>query len=283
MFVHDRFVCLQLQKCASVRIGEILREHVGGQMRGHHERIDIPLGDRKVIASIRDPWSWYVSLWAFGCKGSGGVRYRLTEPPARARSLPRSLLRARANERPLAEAVRDFDAWRRRDPSSWEPLYADVDDPELFRAWLRRVLDPAPARVLDPHYGSSGVARVAGLLTWRYLRLYVRDLSALHARSRRSYEDLVALDQRENVCTYIMRIDRLAEELLAALAAVGCPPDDAQREAIVAAAGVRSNVSRHRPSVEYYDAPTVALVAERERLIVDKHGYDVPRTPPPAH
>jgi hypothetical protein len=280
VFVHDQFICLQLQKCASVRLGEILREHLPGEMRGHHERIDFPIGDRQVIGAVRDPWGWYVSLWAFGCKGSGGVRYRLTDVRPRLRSFPRTVRRAQADGRPLREAVRDFAAARRRNPDAWRHRYGDVDDPERFRSWLRGVLDPATARVLDPLYGSSRVAEAGGLLTWRYLRLFVRDLERLAAPRGWTAESLAEFDARENACRYVMRIDRLGDEIVAALDTVGVALDDAQRASIREAASVRSNTSRHLATAEYYDEATLALVAERERFLIDKHGFMPPRGAP---
>jgi hypothetical protein len=276
VFVHDEFICLRPQKCASVRIGEILCEHVGGELRGHHQRIDIPLGERKVITSIRNPWSWYVSLWAFGCKGGGNARYRLTSPPPRLRSFPRFMLRSRRAAVPRAIALQDFKARRNRDPESWKPLYADADDPELFRQWLRRVHDPSTAAMLDPYYAACGVANIAGLLTWRYLRLVVRDIALLHERRDWTNDDLLDLDRQQNLCTYVMRIEDLPTELPAALKSVGYKMSDERRASIIAAASSRSNVSNHRPSADYYDDASIALVAAREHLVIEKHGYEPP-------
>jgi hypothetical protein len=273
VFVNDSLICLQLQKCASVRLGEILTEQLGGELRGHHERIDIPVGDRRVIASIRDPWSWYVSLWAFGCKGSGGVHYRLTAPRPRRRALVSSVLgRSESGTREVvANLKRDPDVWRRR--------YSNVDDPLLFREWVRGVLDPENARVLAPAYASSGVADAAGLLTWRYLFLSVRDLAALTTSRQWSVAKLKALDEHENVCTYVMRVDRLATELPAALDAAGVALLPETRAAIEHATTVRKNTTRHRPAAEYYDRATIDLVADREQLILDRYGF-VPPEPP---
>jgi hypothetical protein len=36
------------------------------------------------------------------------------------------------------------------------------------------------------------------------------------------------------------------------------------------------NVSRRHPIAYYYDAESVALVAAREQLVIDKYGYEPP-------
>lgn len=101
MFRHDRFVYLQMQKTGGTRIAEILSEVVGGeQVNPKHTSIANP--DRPVIGSIRSPWAWYVSLWAFGCQGEGGYRTSLLE------SYP-----------------------------ELEHLYSDVENTVYFREWLR--------------------------------------------------------------------------------------------------------------------------------------------------
>ena len=72
MFVSDKLVYLQMQKTASTHIAKTLAAVVGGEQHLQHKRLAIDPAGRLVVASIRNPWSWYVSLWAYGCRGGGG-------------------------------------------------------------------------------------------------------------------------------------------------------------------------------------------------------------------
>ena len=76
MFVTDKLVYLQLQKTGCTHIVRLITELVGGELVGRkHGRLEkgFALEGRKIVGSVRDPWSWYVSLWAFGCIQSGTV------------------------------------------------------------------------------------------------------------------------------------------------------------------------------------------------------------------
>src|SRR4051812_35017204 len=84
MFVSDRLIYIQMQKTASTHIARVLAEVVGGEQHQQHIRLRGDRDGRLVVVSVRSPWDWYVSLWAYGCRGGGGrsgVRERLTEPP----------------------------------------------------------------------------------------------------------------------------------------------------------------------------------------------------------
>jgi hypothetical protein len=292
MIVTDQLVFLQLQKCASSRIAEIILEELGGRRDRQHNRVDSPrLADlprsatavpegirgKPVLGSVRDPWSWYVSLWSFGCTGQGALRYSTTAPPPRRRAAVRAMYDAARYGRSLRHSVATFRAQRNRDVAEWSRLYADPDDPALFRAWLRAVLDPASAVVIDPEYARTWLPGSSGLFTWRYIRLFWDDLPRVFQRDGDvGTRDLWALDQQHNLCTAIIRIDRLQSELISALEAAGVPIDNEGRTRLMQQCGVRRNASRHRSPTQYYDDETLDLVSAYERLIVTKHGYSRP-------
>ena len=99
MIVNDRLVYLRLQKCASTAVSALLLECVGGERRQpSHRRLDFDPGSRTVFGSVRDPWSWYVSVWSFGCAGKGLSR-RLTGSRPRRRAVGRLLLDEMRGER----------------------------------------------------------------------------------------------------------------------------------------------------------------------------------------
>lgn len=69
----------------------------------------------------------------------------------------------------------------------------------------------------------------------------------------------------------ILRVENLREELRATLTRLGHLPDDCAERFLDESPPL--NVSRHRAPSSYFDGPLAALVAERDRIVVDRHGY----------
>jgi hypothetical protein len=165
--------------------------------------------------------------------------------------------------------------------AGWPGLYADVTDVDAFRSWLRRVLDPQHASLVEPWYGATALPGSVGLFTWRYLALFARDADALlRVRSFDSTEALLEFDALQNVCDEILRTDAMTEELPGVFARAGYELDAAQRAILGErmASTERRNTSRHLPWHEYYDAATAELVARRDPLIVERFGFQPPET-----
>ena len=68
MFVGKKLVYLQMQKTGSTHVTKVLKENLKGKTRERHEQLEDyeAYKDRPVISSIRNPWDWYVSMWAYG-------------------------------------------------------------------------------------------------------------------------------------------------------------------------------------------------------------------------
>lgn len=275
MIICDGLIFLQLQKCASTRIAQILRAELGGVRDRQHNRPDAARLDRPVLGSIRDPWSWYLSLWAFGCTGQGDLRHRVSLPPAPLPSVAGELRKSRANGLTFGQALAAFRQDRRPKDPRWQSVYADRENAEHFRTWLQLVLDPDQATVVDRGYGQSALHRHAGLLTWRYLYLYARDVAPLLAPGT-GWTDIARFDAEQNVCARVIRTDPLEQNLIDALHDVGLELSDGQTSRIREEARVRKNTSKHQPLGYYHDESCVALVARREHFIIEKHGYEAP-------
>ena len=288
MLVNDRLVALRLRKCATAYLVTTLQAVVGGELRKSlelgrdsptsHGRIDFPLDGRRVVATVRNPWSWYTSLWAYGCGGQGGLYARATQTRS-ARSTVGAMVREtrETHALPRRSIAQHFSLPARS--AGWTELYADPQDVDAFREWLRRVLDPKWARLVEPWYGATGMPQVAGLLTWRYLALFSRDTAPLLApRGFDSMERLRVFDEEQNVCTDIIRADRIAAELPGVLTRAGYELDDRRRAVLTehTTASARRNTSNHRPWREYYDADAAELVRVRERLVVERFDFDPP-------
>ena len=66
MFVAQGLIYLELQKTGGTHIRRLLERYTGGKPVGKHNRLPAGSDADFIIGSIRNPWDWYVSLWAYG-------------------------------------------------------------------------------------------------------------------------------------------------------------------------------------------------------------------------
>lgn len=277
MYVSDKLVFVELHKTGGTHIGRWLSRLVPGEQIGKHNRVPLNLRDRFVIGSVRNPWDWYVSLWAYGCAGKGSVRQQVTrriDVQYLIRSLGAEMGRSDwAVGLMLRQAIADLKKPVRR----WSATYDDPDDAEAFRTWLRLILDPDRRFDMAEGYGFSPVSRWAGIFSYRYLKLFsglddllYRDHTlATHAGTQAAFE-------RYQLVDFVVRNEHLEADLLEALRATGGTVPDAEREELLRASSKRTNASVRRHTSYYFDEATRALVAERERFIIERHSYSAP-------
>ena len=269
VLVTDRLVVLRLRKCATAQMVTTVRAVVGGEFRktlelgrtvpNSHGRIDFPLDGRRVVGTVRDPWSWYVSLWAYGCAGRGGLHARVTQHSSR-----RQVLSA---------------MWRDPDPPTacpgprWpgtgrRPAVGRLGGP-LRRLRRRRglpgVARPHPRsglravrRALVRRHGDAGVDGAADLPLSRAVR--ARHGAARPAPGFGSADEIARYDAEQNVCDEIIRTDRIAAEIRGVFDRAGYELD-ARQEAVLAEHthdAPRRNRSEHRPWIDYHDAADAA-------------------------
>lgn len=274
MLRTDRLVYVQLQKTASTRIAEILHDVVGGEyLHPKHGPVDERAEGRYVLGSVRDPWAYYLSLWTFGCKDGGGLYERLTGRPRDDRR-PHEISTLR-NDLPPREQ-RSW--WGRRRAAWWADAYADRDDPRRFRRWVRGLLDPARAHELGEGFAGSSMSAHAGLYSYRYCVLHVADcrLGAPHWQATHS-NALLAWVDRAILLDGTVRVEHMADDLVRVLGEAGYDLGPERVAAIEEAAGTRANPTGGGDKVaSFYDRRTRDLVTERDRLIVERHGYEPP-------
>lgn len=249
MFVARQLVYVENHKTGSTQILDLLGRAIPGRAMGKHNRPRKYPADRVIVTSVRNPWDWYLSLWTFGCRGLGAVHGRLTA--------------AGLDDAPGSRAAR------------WRELYADAGDPGRFRAWLQCMHDSANAGLLGEGYGDWPLNARTGFCTYRFLGFAVDDVLVLRdpGPAGGSAEALYA---RHNAIDRVIRTERLSTDLLAALEAAGCPPDDATTAMIRGGDAHPTNASARGATTRYYDADTARLVGDRERLLVEAFDYQQP-------
>ncbi len=294
MFVTEKLVYLQMEKTASTHIAHVLDEIVGGEQHVQHihltrnaidGQLPIDTAGRLVVASIRNPWSWYLSLWAYGCRGGGGrygTRHRLTAPPPTlSEVVTRSFTYSRAKRKlPLPE-LRDIHAeWqqqRRVRTELWKPLYNDANDTGAFQEWLRLVFDARSAHELFPEFGTSPMRFHSGYMTFRYFWNFARDRGRLADHEAvGAPEQLSEFDRSQTMLDDVVVLERLEPELVRVLEAAGYDLTLEQRSRLRELCVTRTNESPHLSDGKYFDDGAVALVGERDRFLVERFQLEPP-------
>lgn len=270
MFISDRIVFLELQKTGCTHIRELLQELVGGKLVGKHNQAGRSLfsGRKSFLGSIRDPWDWHVSLWAFGCHHQGSVFRSVTVEGLRVRgrgwtknpySATRELLRSRPNT----------------NVGKWKRTYQDAGDPGAFREWLHMMYDK-DCRPDAEGYAHCSLSQIAGFLTYSYLKTFAckggghDGLNAIATSSQ-----LTEYERKHCFIDHFIRNENLEADLLSALKLTGFEISVAAEEKVLSRP--RTNATSRRRTLDfYYDAQTEELVSHWDRLVVEKFGYSAP-------
>ena len=270
MFVSDKIVFLELQKTGCTHIRNLLVELVGGKLVGKHNQAGHKLfsDGRVFLGSIRDPWDWHVSLWAFGCHHKGTVFGNVTKEGIK--------FRGRGWRTNPYLAIRELlQSSPHRNAKQWMRTYQDVADPGAFREWLRMMHDKE-CRPDVEGYAQSPLGRVAGFLTYSYLKTFAcrkGDQDGLKAIA--TPDQLAEYEAKHGFIDHFIRNEHLESDLLDALKLAGFEfPAGTESEIL---SRPRTNAtSRQKGLAYYYDAQAEELIATWDRLIVEKFGYSAP-------
>lgn len=271
MFVSDKLAFIELHKTGCTHIRGLLTDLVGGELAGKHNQADAELftGNRVFLGSVRDPWDWYVSLWAYGCDRKGIIYGKVTRGGFK--------LRGHGWHDDPYQAVRELLAARPNSHAEeWQRTYRDVNDAGAFRQWLRMMHDERYWPDFGQGYGRSSLSRVAGLFTYRYMKLFTcRDGEAHGLDGITTFEQLVEHDREYCFIDHFIRNENLEADLFLALERSGFEVAAETKADILARARTNTSSRRHGPGY-YYDEATERLVLDRDRLLIEKFGYVAP-------
>ena len=274
MFINDKIVYLQLQKTGCTHIAQLLTEYLGGTSAHKHGRLQCSAANRTVIGSIRNPWDWYVSLFAYGCMGQGAIQNRLT---AGRGQLAFQTLRNAARHPASWPGLpgRLFRQTFGHDTSFWRRVYADASDAGAFREWLYAIHLPRVQNMVFEDPRPIPLHAFVGLYTARVVYLYSSPAEwNAKARTIRDQSSLAAFYRANSILDRMIRTESIAADLSKVMADVGRPEIT---ETMLEQHG-KTNASKRVSFERYYDRATIALVANQDCLVIDSFGY----IPPPA-
>lgn len=261
MFVGERLIYLELQKTGSTHVRELLKKHpeLVGRLHGKHnalyevdKQVSGDVSNKIVVGNVRNPWDWYVSLWAYGCMGKGGVHAWTTRTFSWSKSFFFPWL-----YNPVGKTVQLFHA------DEWKAAYADAASPRCFQKWLSMVLSKKYAGDVGEGYARSNFFPETGFMTYRYARLYWNQKIDLQGD-----RNIFSQDETSNAVDVFLRTESLhgdLKRLYRQLDLSGSIPQNAAKAA--------RNPSRRRDYRYYYNEACREMVDHRDRLIIEKHDY----------
>lgn len=253
MIEYDSFIYLDVYRTGSTHVIGLLGRITEERLIRSHRHASLTGGGRLgvtggkfIFTTVRNPWDWYVSLWAHGADGKSAIRRYLS-----------------ANLE-----TKDFRA-----------VYDESNPVDSFRRWLVLMHDAAILdSVMMENMPRSGLAPVLGLCTYRFLRV-----TTLHPRFLlrrllvRSPSGSVRYHGVLKAYEKALRNETLSADLIELVernsGRCRFRPDAA--DIIRAADAKPENASGRTLSTyrEYYDERCAELVASRDRFFIDEFGY----------
>jgi hypothetical protein len=273
MLTSDKLILVELHKAGSARLKKLLGDVVGGETSAKHSGYSDALAahGKPVVGYLCNPLTWYLSQWQLGCTGKGDIHKRLTDQTKWDwLHSKRSNLTPKEGQKPDAKAI----------PENWNAAhaknfwYADAENPEAFREWLQAVLSNRGLRRLVDHgYANSPVNRLAGLMTFHFFLLFVRNAENME-KSVDSMDALKALYDKQAITSHFIRSEAISADLRRTLETLGVALSSEQRAAIDALK--ERTGSDDAAIVKFYDAASLRLVAKRETFLNELFGYGPP-------
>lgn len=274
MYITDKFAFLEVPKTGSTYIDQVMMDMLDGEKVGKHNYPSKELlnSGRSFVGSIRNPFDWYVSLWAYGCKvkeRSGPYRKTMTYRPfdLKGYGLDKNALFG-------AKAYMHYLLWApfaKRD--LWKAAYADSAHPDNFRAWIDLMFRSDEIFLYNAIFAQTPLKKFIGLYTFRYLWLCCRNREELLSQKcPKTIEELREWEKENCYVDRFIKMENMSDDLIHFFDDFGYELTHQQRDRLEE--NKRHNASkRGREIGQYYSSEDRALIHERENIIFDKFGY----------
>ena len=269
MFISDRLCFLELGKTGCSYIREVLSENIlQGNLTHIHDTINSELlnSNRFFLGSIRNPFDWYVSLWAFGClhKKKDPLYSNLTSRrinPFRLSSINKNYL----------QKTKFISNQLIKNIGINKKLYSDPLNVDNFREWIKMILKKKNKNQLGEHYAISNTNKFIGYMTFHYLLRFIdpSKLYMLFNNEINNYEDLKNFDKNFNFVMSMIKFESIDQDLLSTFNKLNIPIN---KTVILQKKAVNKSV-RLRNTMDYYDDEAIKIVRQNDFLIFEKYRY----------
>lgn len=276
MFLNNKSVYIHMPKTGGSHIVSLLSSLTNGYESGDKHGSpaeDVLDSDKCYVTSIRNPWDWYLSLWAYGTQGKGAMMKRLTL--TKHRLLKKTLRKTLKNPLQYHKLlIKDSLKWFLEDIDSWRSVYDKKQNVESFRKWLKLVHDPANSHLIQDRYGNKAIKDICGYMTYRYLYISCKNAEGLNKPEIiSSYSDVVDFESRNCYIDYFIRQESLEDDFCHFIENYHAQTLTDEEKSFIYGKRKTNTSKRGLNISDYYDETSINLVYERDRLIIDKFGY----------
>ena len=209
MYLNDKFLYIDLSKTGTVSVRNWLRDlEFTSVDETHHRKPTLAQIESSalIFGTVRDPWSYYLSLWTYGVarKNLSGMYLNLTRfriHKSRGWNLSRKSSLKSIAAYPMAAFREDY--------KSNLQLYADQTDTVAFGIWLKKILKPSTAVLFNGSYYGSGLHQVIGYYSYLYVLKYCMNEQAFHSATLTSIDDVFKWDAQQCYVQKFLHTHRL--------------------------------------------------------------------------
>jgi hypothetical protein len=269
MFITKNLILLEYPKAASSFLRGFLRIYFNSkiQKKGVHNPITssimynkIEENEIKVLGSVRNPFSFYVSLRSFTIQNTrkDGLDTRI--------GLNRSLFTKPGLKSIIRNPLIVF-----RDLSDWKGTYDDPYDEESFQKWLKLFIDKKSHHV-HPLY--KKVSHLMGYATYLYFFLYTKNFKK---NFKYLLEKKVTLDdyyEKYKFPIVIVKTEDVRENMIDASQKLGLDKEKVSKILIDMLEKKKNfNASNKKKYTAYYSKENIELVQEKDKWLLKKFNY----------
>lgn len=257
MIELENCVLLQLKKTGSTTAERLLTERYTCVKHQKHMQLRKPI-NKKVYCFVRNPFDWYVSMWAFSRMQKGSLFHFTTGKMNKIDLAKYSMLRfLRHKKLPVSAKYLKYDNEFHKE---FNTIYCMENEKESFRAWLKLILSEKAKHFLlgDTHFGNK--KNTLGYFTMQFLRIssheknwleYLREMDVSPADWYSKY----------SVVDHYFKLEKF-DDFIQAFGLFG---EHSQ---------LAENRSLRQRYQEYYDEDCKKLVIEKDYLIFELFNYE---------
>lgn len=265
MIFGDKYVFLELGRTGSTYARYILKQIPNSKAVGKKHNIYNDLTKeqkaefeiKNKIGTIRNPFEYYVSLFAFCCSERGGLHERITRKP--------DVLSFYTVTDIFKTIVLHF-----KYKKKWKKITSDENSTENFKEFLKMLFKTHPEAIGD-YYGASKANNIMGFLSFNYLRTYTRHFEK-DVKTIIHTDLLFEYDRKNNFIDIMFRNETLKQQLLENHQFYADSKEVIEKS--ISNRPPRSKTATEKkPFHLFYDDETRNLIYEMDRFIFEKYNY----------
>lgn len=214
--------------------------------------------NKRIVSSIRNPFDWYVSLYAFACEHRGGL-YTKTQkrPDLLSVSNPFEFFKVCINHM--------------RNRKKWQSVFTDVNNKENFKKFLYLLLIEDSLGVGN-RYELDGFNKKIGYYSYDFLRMTTKNFDSLKDKNL-GYSDILDHYQKNNIVDITLRNESLRKDLIKFSTDLCSGPKEME-SSINSKPKKSRTATKRKPYKYYYTEELIELIREKEKIILESFNYD---------